>query len=214
MCTGSPWRQMWPSVGVCYGLNCVILKFMYESLNLTVFPNLFGPRDWFSGRQFFHGPGMWRWFWNDSSALHLLCTLFLLLLHQVHLKSSGIRSWMLGTLSLALQNVTVFGDRILRRWMWQNKVTMVRPRKRRWHPTPVLLPGKFHGQRGLVGCSPWGRWGSDTTERLPFHFSLFMNWRRKWQPTPVFLPGESQGQGSLVGCRLWGCTESDTTDWT
>ena len=41
-----------------------------------------------------------------------------------------------------------------------------------WHPTPVLLPGKSHGQRSLVGCSPWGRWGSDTTERLHFHFSL------------------------------------------
>ena len=26
-----------------------------------------------------------------------------------------------------------------------------------WHPTPVLLPGKSHGQRSLVGCSPWGR---------------------------------------------------------
>ena len=25
-----------------------------------------------------------------------------------------------------------------------------------WHPTPVLLPGKSHGQRSLVGCSPWG----------------------------------------------------------
>ena len=41
-----------------------------------------------------------------------------------------------------------------------------------WHPTPVLLPGKSHGQRSLVRCSPWGRWGLDTTERLPFHFSL------------------------------------------
>ena len=30
-------------------------------------------------------------------------------------------------------------------------------RRRGWHPTPVLLPGKFHGQRSLVGCSPWGR---------------------------------------------------------
>ena len=29
--------------------------------------------------------------------------------------------------------------------------------RRRWHPTPVLLPGKSHGQRSLVGCSPWGR---------------------------------------------------------
>ena len=39
-------------------------------------------------------------------------------------------------------------------------------------PTPVLLPGKSHGRRSLEGCSPWGRWGSDTTERLHFHFSL------------------------------------------
>ena len=45
-------------------------------------------------------------------------------------------------------------------------------RRRRWHPTPVLLPGKSHGQRSLVGCSPWGHEESDTTERLYFHFSL------------------------------------------
>ena len=29
--------------------------------------------------------------------------------------------------------------------------------RRQWHPTPVLLPGKSHGRRSLVGCSPWGR---------------------------------------------------------
>ena len=39
-------------------------------------------------------------------------------------------------------------------------------------PTPVLLPGKSHGWKSLVGCSPWGREESDTTERLHFHFSL------------------------------------------
>ena len=44
--------------------------------------------------------------------------------------------------------------------------------RRQWHPTPVLLPGKSHGWRSLVGYSPWGRWESDTTERLHFHFSL------------------------------------------
>ena len=43
-------------------------------------------------------------------------------------------------------------------------------RRRWWHPTPVLLPGNSHGRRSLEGCSPWGRWGSDTTERLHFHF--------------------------------------------
>ena len=44
--------------------------------------------------------------------------------------------------------------------------------RRQWHPTPVLLPGKSHGRRSLVGCSPWGCWESGTTERLHFHFSL------------------------------------------
>ena len=37
-------------------------------------------------------------------------------------------------------------------------------RRRQWHSTPVLLPGKSHGRRSLVGCSPWGRQESDTTE--------------------------------------------------
>ena len=44
--------------------------------------------------------------------------------------------------------------------------------RRQWQPTPVLLPGKSHGQRNLVGCSPWGHEESDTTERLNSHFSL------------------------------------------
>ena len=44
--------------------------------------------------------------------------------------------------------------------------------RRQWHLTPVLLPGKAHGRRSLVGCSPWGRKESDMTERLHFHLSL------------------------------------------
>ena len=44
--------------------------------------------------------------------------------------------------------------------------------RRQWHPTPVLLPGKSHGQRSLVGYNSWGREESDMTERLHFHFSL------------------------------------------
>jgi len=43
--------------------------------------------------------------------------------------------------------------------------------RRQWHPTPVLLPGKSHGWRSLVGFSPWGLKESDTTEWLHFHFS-------------------------------------------
>ena len=49
---------------------------------------------------------------------------------------------------------------------------MVRNQSRQWQPTPVLLPGKSHGQRSLVGCSPWGREETDMTEWLHFHFSL------------------------------------------
>ena len=39
-------------------------------------------------------------------------------------------------------------------------------RRRKWQPTPVFLPGEFHGQRSLVGYSPWGHRESDTTEQL------------------------------------------------
>ena len=54
------------------------------------------------------------------------------------------------------------------RWMDKEVVVYIHI----WHPTPVLLPGKSHGQRSLVGCSPWGHEESDTTERLHFQFSL------------------------------------------
>ena len=52
----------------------------------------------------------------------------------------------------------------------------------RWQPTPVLLPGKSHGQRSLVGYSPWGCKGSDTTERL--HFSTIWVTRE----APFYIP--------------------------
>ena len=52
---------------------------------------------------------------------------------------------------------------------WVGKI----PWRRKWQATPVLLPGKFHGWRNLVGYHPWGRKESDTTERLNFHFADF-----------------------------------------
>ena len=51
-------------------------------------------------------------------------------------------------------------------------VSLIKISSLQWHPTPVLLPGKSHGRRSLVGCGPWGRQESDTTERLHFHFSF------------------------------------------
>ena len=44
------------------------------------------------------------------------------------------------------------------------------PWRRKWQPTPVLLPGKFRGQTSLVDYSPWGHKELDTTEQLHFHF--------------------------------------------
>ena len=46
--------------------------------------------------------------------------------------------------------------------------------RRKWQPTPVLLPGKFHGWSSLVGYSPWGCKELDTTDLLYFTFFLSM----------------------------------------
>ena len=47
---------------------------------------------------------------------------------------------------------------------WVGKISW----RRKWQPTPVFLPGKTHGRRSLIGYSPQGHKGSDTTEWLHF----------------------------------------------
>ena len=49
------------------------------------------------------------------------------------------------------------------------------PGEENGNPLQLFLPGKSHGWRSLVGCSPWGRKESDTTERLHFHFHYRSN---------------------------------------
>ena len=46
------------------------------------------------------------------------------------------------------------------------------PWRRKWQPTPIFLPGKFHGQRSLVGYSPWGPKESDWTEHPHRHHRI------------------------------------------
>ena len=82
-----------------------------------------------------------------------------------------------------------------------------------WQSTPVLLPGKSHGQQSLVGYSAWGHEESDTTDGLHFHFSLSCTGEGNGNPLQ-YSSLENPRDGSLVGCRLWGRTESDTTDVT
>ena len=78
-------------------------------------------------------------------------------------------------------------------------------------PTPVLLPGKSHGRKGLVGCSPWGRTESGMTERLHIHFSLSCIGEGNGNPLQCSCL-ENPRDGSLVGCSPWGRTESGTTE--
>ena len=69
---------------------------------------------------------------------------------------------------------------------WVGKI----PWRRKWHPTPVFLPGKFYGQRNLEGYSPWGQKESDMTEQLTtqatktmeicYHNSSLL--RHRWNP--------------------------------
>ena len=63
----------------------------------------------------------------------------------------------------ALNKLYCFHNSILSSWL-ANELGMYHVGRRQWHPTPVLLPGKCHGWRSLVGCSPWGCTESDTTE--------------------------------------------------
>ena len=113
--------------------------------------------------------------------------------------------------------------------------------RRKWQPAPLFLPEKSHGQRNMVGYSPWSHKELDTTERL-IHTQIVWGfpggasgkepacqcrrwktcgfnpwvgkipWRRESQPTPVFLPGESHGQRTLAGYSPWGHKELDTTE--
>ena len=86
--------------------------------------------------------------------------------------------------------------------------------RRKWQPATVLLPGKSHGWRSLVGYSPWACKELDMAERLHFTHFLLYHWRRKRQPAPVFLPGESHGQRSMTGHGPWGRRGLDSSEVT
>ena len=93
--------------------------------------------------------------------------------------------------------------------------------RRQWHPTPVLLPGKSHGRRSLVGCSPWGRTELDTTEQLHFHFH-FHAWEKEMAThSSVFTwrfprTGEPGGLPSLGSHRVghnWSTLAAAAAAW-
>ena len=88
------------------------------------------------------------------------------------------------------------------------------PWSRKWKPTPIFSPGKFHGQRSLVDCSLWGHEESDTTERLHFHFSLSCVGEGNGNPLQCSCLENPRDRGAWWAARLWGRRESDMTDVT
>ena len=81
--------------------------------------------------------------------------------------------------------------------------------KKAWHPTPVLLPGESRGWRSLVGCSPWGREESDTTEWLSFHFSLSCVGEGNGNPLQCSCL-ENPRDGGAWWAAVYGVTQSRT----
>ena len=82
-------------------------------------------------------------------------------------------------------------------------------RRRQWQPTPVLLPGKSHGRRSLVGFSPWGRGESDMTERLHFYFSLSCTGEGNGNP-PQCSCLENPRDGRAWWAAIYGVAQSQT----
>ena len=74
-------------------------------------------------------------------------------------------------LKLAIKSI-IFVQKLNKLISLNNNKLLQRSGEGNGTPTPVLLPGKSHGRRSLVGCSPWVPEESDTTEQLHFHFSL------------------------------------------
>ena len=80
--------------------------------------------------------------------------------------------------------------------LWVRKI----PCRRKWQPTPKLLPGKFHGWRSLVGYRPWDRKELDTTEQLHWFTGRTRGlWTETGEPGKVNadLPWETSDQGVL-----------------
>ena len=82
-------------------------------------------------------------------------------------------------------------------------------RRRQWHTTPILLPGKSHGQRSLVGCSPWGCEELDMTELLHFNFSLSCIGEGNGNPLPCSCLENPRDSGARWAA-VFGITQSRT----
>ena len=91
-----------------------------------------------------------------------------------------------------------------------NNLTVHLKQRRQWHPTPVLLPGKSHGWRSLVGCCPWGREESDRSERLHFHASFPCVGEGNGNPLQCSCLENPRDEGAWWAAAVYGVAQSQT----
>ena len=141
-------------------------------------PNLYDTGDRFLWNVVFpqtEGGMGWGGFQDDSRELHLLCTLFLLLLHHLHLRSSSIRFWRLGTPARRGSSAGFRGSMALPTpcvWTWASRTL------RQW----ISIVSSHFVCCACLGqpeacCGPWGHKELDT---------LWLNWTELRKPLTVF----------------------------
>ena len=124
--------------------------------------------------------------------------------HMESLSEEGDCQWMSGSIlgmSLGSQHIQMV------HLLFNSYQTVAR--RRQWHPTPVLLSGKSHGWRSLVGCNPWGHEELDTTEQLHSDFSLSCTGEGNCNPLQCsFL--ENPRDREAWWAAVYGVTQSQT----
>ena len=80
---------------------------------------------------------------------------------------------------------------------WVGKISC----RRKWQPASGFLPGEFHGQRSLAGCSPWGHKESDTTEQVTLSLFIFTRLQSTggWARALLIFARLSSRSGRLLG---------------
>ena len=94
----------------------------------------------------------------------------------------------------------IFWNYLTSYYFTSTKLRNTLPWRRKWKPAPVFLPGKFHGQRSLVGYSPRGHKESDTTECMSIHTHTHTRFTIKERiisfPLILALPNDSDSKES------------------
>ena len=155
---------------------------------------------------------------NPNSLLSPLQALFLLklditdnLLWEYHVIKKTAWLQVNGNI-LKEKTIWSYLERLANRWSIYSYIKLklnIYVQRRQWHPTPVLLPGKSHGWRSLVGYKPWGCYESDTTERLHFHFLLSCIGEGNGNPLQCSCL-ENHRDGGAWWAAVYGVTQSQT----